>query len=198
MELDILEKAKEMFLNYGFKNTTMDDIASEMGISKKTLYKYYANKNSLVEETAEKIHQSCLCAIENITEENNNPIRENLKIKRTFREMFKNLGGSPLFQLQKYYPKVYEKIMRVEMKTFSECIKNNIKRGIKEEYYRKDTNINLCTEFYLAIIFSIHQKEKPQREVSELEYQALVYHTRAIATLKGLEELENQLKEKQL
>lgn len=197
MEIDILEKAKEMFLNYGFKNATMDDIASEMGISKKTLYKYYDNKIALVEATVEKLHQSCLCVINRIIEENYNPIEENLKIKEMFREMFKNLGGSPLFQLQKYYPKIYEKVMQVEMKTFSECIKNNIERGIEEGYYLKNTNVDLCAEFYLAIIFSIHRQEKPQSEVLELEYQALVYHTRAIATLKGLEELENQLKEKQ-
>lgn len=194
MEEKILDKAREMFLKLGFKSVTMDDIANELGVSKKTLYKYYNNKHSLVEEATAQMHQSYINAICFITEQGYSPIKENLEIKEMFKEMFKNVGGSPLFQLKKYYPKVYEKLITVEIVAFSECIKNNIERGITEGYYRKDFNIGLYTDFYLALIFSAHQKEIPHSEVLKLEHEALIYHTRAIATKKGLEELEKQLK----
>lgn len=194
MKQKILDKAGEMFLKLGFKSVTMDDIAREMGVSKKTIYKYFSNKQSLVEESTSKIHESCLNAICLITEQGFSAIEENLEIKKMFREMFKNVGGSPLFQLKKYYPKVFEKVMSVEIVAFSECIKNNIKKGIEEGFYRKDINIEVCVDFYLAVVFNIHEKDIPHLKTLELEQEALLYHTRAIATLKGLEELENQLK----
>lgn len=194
MKQEILQKAGEMFLKLGYKSVTMDDIAREMAISKKTLYKYFSNKQELVEKSTLSIHQSCLMAIDRITEEGYSPIKENLEIKKMFRDMFNNIGGSPLFQLKKYYPKVYEKIMETEVVAFSECIKNNIKKGVESGFYRKDLNIDVCVDFYLSLVFSIHEKDITHSEVLDLEQEALLYHTRAIATQKGLEELENQLK----
>lgn len=194
MKKTILDKAGEMFLKLGYKSVTMDDIANEMAISKKTLYKYFANKQNLVEESTTQIHQSCLNAIYKITESGFNPIKENFETKKMFREMFKNLGGSPLFQLEKYYPKIYERVVSIEVVTFSECIKNNIDKGIKDGYYRKNINIEACIDFYLSIIFNIHKKDISSLDVLNLEQQALEYHTRAIATQKGVEELEYQLK----
>lgn len=194
MKQKILDTAGEMFLSLGYKSVTMDDIAQKIAISKKTLYKYFSNKESLVEESTVRIHEVCLGAICKITEQGYTPIKENLEIKEMFREMFKNLGGSPLFQLKKYYPKIYGKVMETEVVAFSECIKNNIEKGIAEGYYRKDINVAVCVNFYLSLVFSIHEKDIPQAEVLVLEHEALLYHTRAIATEKGIQELENQLK----
>lgn len=193
MQQKILDKAGEMFLKLGFKSVTMDDIASEIGVSKKTIYKYFDNKHALVEESTYMMHQSCLDAICFITEQGFSPIEENLEIKKMFREMFKNVGGSPLFQLRKYYPKVFEKVMNTEVLAFSECIKNNIEKGIESGFYRKDINTSVCVDFYLSLVFRIHEKDIPHSEVLDLEQEALLYHTRAIATPKGLEELEFQL-----
>lgn len=193
MKEKILDKAGEMFLNLGYKSVTMDDIANEMAISKKTLYKYFNNKHQLVEECTSKIHQSCLLAINTINEQGFTPIKENFEIKNMFKEMFKNLGGSPLFQLKKYYPKVYQKVMEVEVVAFSNCIKDNLERGIKAGYYREDIKIDVYVDFYLSLVFSIHEKDISHLQVLELEQEALLYHTRAIATSKGLKELENQL-----
>lgn len=194
MKQKILDKAGEMFLKLGFKSVTMDYIATEMGVSKKTIYKYFSNKHALVEESTTMLHESCLNAICFITEQGFSPIKENLEIKKMFRDMFKNVGGSPLFQLKKYYPKVFEKVMQTEVVAFSECIKNNIEKGIKDGFYRKDLKIDICVDFYLSLVFSINEKDISHDEVLNLEHEALLYHTRAIATPKGLEELENQIK----
>lgn len=195
MKEKILDKAGEMFLKYGYKSVTMDDIASEMAISKKTLYKYFDNKENLVDESTSQIHQSCLSAISDITARGFTAIKENLEIKKMFREMFKNVGGSPLFQLKKYYPKVYDKVMSVEVVAFYECIKNNILKGIESGFYRKDLKVDISVDFYMALIFSTHQKAISHSEILKIELEALIYHTRAIATEKGLKELENLLKE---
>ena len=198
MRTKIIEKAGELFLKLGFKSVTMDEIANELGISKKTLYKYFNNKLSLVEETTSTLHESCFCVIEKITKENFNAIKENFEIKNTFKEMFQNASSSPIYQLKKYYPKIHEKTMEKEMILFSECLKKNLQKGINQGYYRKDTNIELATQFYFYLVFSIHENTIENYKIPKLEQEVLVYHTRAIATEKGLQELEYQLKNNKL
>ncbi len=198
MKEKIIEKAGELFIKLGFKSVTMDDIANELGISKKTLYKYFSNKHSLVEETTTTMHNSCLCGIETITNQGFNAIEENFEIKKMFKEMFQNASSSPIYQLKKYYPKIHQKTMEKEIVLFSECLKENLKKGIKEGFYRKDTNLELATQFYFYLVMSVHENTVENHKVPILEREVLIYHTRAIATEKGLLELENQLNNNQL
>ena len=198
MKDKIIEKAGELFVKLGFKSVTMDDIANELGISKKTLYKYFNNKHALVEETTSKMHDSCLFGIEMITSQGFNAIEENFEIKKMFKEMFQNASSSPIYQLKKYYPKIHAKTMEKEIILFSECFKTNFEKGIQEGYYREDINIELATQFYFSLVFSIHENTVENHRIPKLEQEALVYHTRAIATEKGLSELEHQLKNNQL
>ena len=77
MKDKIINKAKEMFLRLGFKNITMDDIACEMCISKKTIYKYFSNKDVLIEESVELVHKEVHETIDKIVSQNFNAIEEN-------------------------------------------------------------------------------------------------------------------------
>lgn len=198
MKDKIITKAGELFLKLGFKSVTMDDIASELAISKKTLYKHFSNKNTLVEETTVSLHNSCFVEIEKLTNQEFNPIEENFKIKKMFKEMFKNASSSPVYQLKKYYPKVHEKTMQKEMVLFSNCLIKNLERGIEQGFYRNDINIELVTKFYISLVFSIHENTIDNHKIPKLEQDVLAYHTRAIATPKGISELEKQLKNNQL
>lgn len=198
MKEKIIEKSGEMFLNLGFKSVTMDEIANALGISKKTLYKYFSNKNSLVEETTNSLHNSYLQIIENIASQGFNAIKENFEIKKIFKEMFQNAASSPVYQLKKYYPKIYKKAMEKEVVLFSECLKLNFEKGIKEGYYREDVNVALATQFYFSLVFNIHENTAENHKIPKLEQEVLIYHTRAITTKKGIEELEKQLKNNQL
>lgn len=198
MKEKITIKAAELFLNLGFKSVTMDDIANELAISKKTLYKHFSNKHALVEKSTAKLHDSCFNIIEMITEQGFNAIKENFEIKKIFKEMFQNASSSPIYQLKKYYPKIHEKTMEKEIVLFSECFKRNMEKGIEEGFYRTDINIELATKFYYSLVFSIHENTIENDKIPKLEQEVLKYHTRAIATKKGLEELEKQLKNYQL
>lgn len=198
MKEKIIGKAGELFIKLGFKSVTMDDIANALGISKKTLYKYFSNKHSLVEETTTTMHDSCLFGIEMITNQGFNAIKENFEIKKMFKEMFQNASSSPIYQLKKYYPKIHQKTMEKEIILFSECFKKNFENGINEGFYREDINIELASQFYFSLVFSIHENTIENHKIPKLEQEVLVYHTRAIATEKGLLELEHQLKNNQL
>ena len=193
MKEKIIKKATDMFLKLGFKSVTMDDIANEMCISKKTIYKYFSNKEKLVEEGTEVVHQKIHDLMDEIVAKNFNAIEENFQMREMFKEMFQSFDHSPAYQLKKHYPEIYQKMMENEIEDCSNVFGQNIEKGIKEGLYRQDTDIEASVKFYYTLIFSINENTMLEKEASELELKALEYHTRAIATEKGIKELEKQL-----
>ena len=194
MKDKIINKAKEMFLRLGFKSITMDDIACEMCISKKTIYKYFSNKDVLIEQSVELVHKEVHETIDKIVSKNFNAIEENFEIKRMFREMFRSAESSPIYQLKKHYPEVYAKALSSQIEVCEKCFRDNIQKGINEGLYRENLDINNYVKFYYTLIFNINENTASGIEAEELEVKALEYHIRAMATLAGIIELEKHLK----
>ena len=194
MREKIVIKAKEMFLKLGFKSITMDDIAFEMGISKKTIYKYFSNKELLIEESTQMVHEEVRETIESTVAKNHNAIEENFEIRRMFKEMFKYSETSPVYQLKKHYPEVYQRVVGNQIEICQGCFRDNILKGISEGLYRDTIDVENYVKFYYTLIFSISENTALEKEVSNLEQIALEYHIRAMATLSGITELEKQLK----
>ena len=193
MKEKIIAKATEMFLKLGFKSITMDDIAGEMCISKKTIYKYFINKEVLIEESTETMHRALHQIIETIISKNYNPIRENFEIRKMFRETFQTADTSPLYQLKKHYPEIHEKVMNVEKSECNRFLRQNIERGIAMGLYRPEIDIENYIKFYYILIFHINDNTVLESDAQDAEMAILEYHTRAIATPEGVDELENLL-----
>ena len=194
MKDKIINKAKEMFLRLCFKSITMDDIACEMCISKKTIYKYFSNKDILIEESIDLVHKEVKETMDAIISKNYNAIEENFEIKRMFREMFKSAESSPIYQLKKHYPDIYNKVLNIQVSICEDCFRKNILKGIKEGLYRENLDIENYVKFYYTLIFTINENTMLEKESHELELKALEYHIRAMATLAGIIELEKHLK----
>ena len=193
MKNRILQKSTDMFLRLGFKSITMDDIACEMCISKKTIYKYFSNKDLLIEESVQMVHKEVHETITKIVSQNFNAIEENFEIRRMFKEMFKSAESSPIYQLKKHYPEIYEKVLRMQVSVCEECFRDNIIKGINEGLYRKELDIENYVKFYYTLIFNINENTMLEKDAQELELKALEYHIRAMATLTGIKELEKQI-----
>ncbi|PWA08077.1 TetR/AcrR family transcriptional regulator [Flavobacterium laiguense] len=193
MKDKIISKATDLFLKLGFKSVTMDDIAGEMCISKKTIYKYFCNKEVLIEESTELVHKTVHEIIDTIVAKNHNAIEENFEIRKMFKEMFKSSDTSPLYQLKKHYPEIYQNVMSREINECTMCFKQNIEKGITQELYRKDLDVDVYVKFYYTLIFNINENTASETEARKLELEALEYHTRAMATPKGIVELEKQI-----
>ena len=192
----ILKKAGEIFLKLGFKSVTMDDIANELGISKKTIYKYFKNKAHLVDEAILHIHEAMYKEVSIVYNMGYNAIQENFEVNKVFKGFMQNLDDSPLYQLQKYYPETHQKIMSQEYCLFKDCLLSNIQKGIEEGLYRKGIIIDQVTKFYFSLIMSVHDSNLytySKNTINKLELNVLEYHTRAIATAKGIIILEEQL-----
>lgn len=193
MKEKIIAKASDLFMKLGFKSVTMDDIAGEMCISKKTIYKYFCNKELLIEEATEMVHRTIHLSIDTIVAKSYNPIEENFEIRKMFKEMFKTGGTSPAYQLKKHYPEIYDSVMSREINECNTVFRQNIEKGIQQGLYRKDILIDTYVNFYYILIFSINGNISSEIESKEIELQALEYHTRAMATPEGIIELEKQL-----
>lgn len=193
MKDKIISKAGELFLKLGFKSITMDDIAGEMCISKKTIYKYFCNKEVLIEESTANVHKEVHQGIYSIIAQNYNAIEENFEIRKMFKEMFQSTDSSPIYQLKKHYPEIYEKVISREMDECNRFFKQNIEKGIEQGLYRGNINIQNYTRFYYHLLFSIKENTSSEKEGQKLELEILEYHTRAMATLAGIIELEKQL-----
>jgi len=194
MKEKIISKATELFLKLGFKSVTMDDIAGEMCISKKTIYKYFCNKETLIEQTTTLVHEQVRYVINTIVSQNHNAIKENFEIRKMFKEMFKSSDNSPIYQLKKHYPEIYQNIIKIEIKECKSCFYENISKGISEGLYRNDINIDYYVQFYYILIFHINENTSSEIEARKIELEALEYHSRAMATPEGIIELEKQLK----
>ncbi len=194
MKDKIIAKASEMFLKLGFKSITMDDIAGEMCISKKTIYKYFCNKEVLIQESTALVHKQVHELIESVVAEKHNAIFENFKIKEMFKELFNNSAdSSPVYQLKKHYPEIYQRVLEQEVNQCEHWFRENIKKGITEGLYRPDVDIETYVKFYYILIFHINENTSSENEAQRIELKALEYHTRAMATEAGIIELEKNL-----
>lgn len=197
MKDKILDKASDMFLTLGFKSVTMDDIANELGMSKKTIYVHFPNKSNLVERSSMHVFNKishgidCICALKK------NPIEEIYDIKKFVKDHLKDEKSSPLYQLQKYYPKTFKTLKKMQFEMMSKCVKTNLNRGIKQGLYRNNLNLEIINRLYFNAMISIKDPNlfpKQQFSANELMHHFLEYHARGICTLKGLEKLNQILK----
>src|SRR5690606_16177658 len=150
MKEDILKSAVNLFLNYGFKSVTMDDIASTQGISKKTIYQYFENQTVRVEETVLYLFHTISSGIQAICDLEKNPIEEILEIKKFLMHNLKDEKSSPQYQLEKYYPKIYKDIKEKQFCVMENCVGCNLERGIKNGLYRSNINIDFISKIYFS------------------------------------------------
>lgn len=188
MKEKILQKATDMFLSYGFKSVTMDDIANKMGISKKTIYTHYANKTELVADSTMHMFDIISNGIDHICALEKNPIEELYEIKKFVMVNLKNEKSSPQYQLQKYYPKVHDVLRNKQFEIMQECVVRNIEKGIELGIYRENLNIGFVSRIYFSGVHSIKDLQVfplEQFPVSTLIDEYLEYHLRGIVTPAG-------------
>lgn len=182
-----------MFLNLGFKSVTMDDIANELGISKKTIYAHFTTKTKLVEAVTVHLFDTIYQGIKDIKAQKKDPIEEVYEIKSFSMKHLKDEKTSPQYQLNKYYPKLFKNINKKQYELVQTVVIENLERGIKTGHYRSDIPISFVSRIHFVGMLGIKDKDLfPPEEYSNsklMEY-FLEYHMRAIATSKGLKTLQ--------
>lgn len=193
----IIQQAATIFMRYGIKSITMDDMARHLGISKKTLYLYVKDKEELVSKVLDtfcKDEDHQICQIRKTAE---NAIDELLEIGKWVMQTLQNLHPSVTFDMEKYHPEAYRKMQTDRFAAVYSHIMSNIKKGQKEGFYRKDINPDIITKIYITRMDAMFSNELfPVNEYRLVDvYQEMFrYHIRGIASEKGLEYLQQKAK----
>lgn len=198
MREKIIDKSCELFLNLGFKSVTMDEIASALGVSKKTIYKFFMNKTALVDAVTNHMFDKISCGIDRVCHLDMNPIVEVFAIKKLVMEHLNDEKSSPLYQLQKYYPKLFISLQKKQFQVMQNCVVDNLKKGVEIGLYRKNIDAEFISRIYFVGITGIKNKDifpLNNYSMKDIMNHYLEYHLRGICTEKGLVHLENQLKQ---
>lgn len=143
----IMHAAVDLFLQYGFKNVTMDDVARRAGISKKTLYQHFSNKPELVTASVtwymEMNAQMCRKAIT----EASNALETLVRVDAELESIYRKLNPLSMLELQRFYPEAWERFREVLVKQDVEMIRETIARGIQEELIRPELDPELIARY---------------------------------------------------
>jgi len=194
----ILETAAELYQKYGIKSVTMDDVAHECMISKKTLYKYVNDKIDLLQKTFKNESLKHGKFFTEISEKGLNAVEQVVEIHKILIKMMKTHNPAVEHDLIKYYPIVHRQLSEKKSKLVFEMIKINLQKGIDEGLYYDDIDIELVAK--QRVILQVQKIENPIVSYKEfLKPKAvrkmLLYHMRAICTTKGLNVFHEKIKE---
>jgi len=197
-EKELFEKVTHLFMRYGIKSMTMDEVARNLGISKKTLYLYVDNKKDLVKRMME-LHIDCeQCNLQESFTECENAIDEMMTMSQKVSAQMKEMHPSILFDMKKYHPDAFQILLNHKDKFIRECIQLNLKDGIEQGLYRSNFNPEIVTNFYLFLVGSIMNPElnsKQEFNFYETHTEMMRYHIRGIASSKGREYLKTKFKQ---
>lgn len=194
---NIIEKASELFSHYGIKSVTMDDISRELGISKKTLYKYVANKDDLVDHYIAFTTEKRKCNVDEIKKQNFNAIEELLAVNEHVIEMLKNYNPSTDFDLKKYYPDRYRKLRERRQHNMFLAVKENIVKGKQEGLYRRELDEDIIAKVHVSRIENSFANEMfTIDELTSWRFirEMMIYHIHGIANPEGIRFFYKKLK----
>jgi TetR/AcrR family transcriptional regulator, cholesterol catabolism regulator len=184
----ILQKADELFNRYGIRSVSMDDIAAQLGMSKKTLYQYYADKDELVTGVFSAIMENNKNRCTECRKMSENALHEVFLSFDRVQEMFANMNPAVLFDMEKYHSGCFKKFKEFQNGFMYQMIKSNIERGVEEGIYREDIDIDILTRYRIhSIMMSFNPEVFPNNRTHllHIEQQLLEVFLNGIATSKG-------------
>jgi TetR/AcrR family transcriptional regulator, cholesterol catabolism regulator len=195
----ILKKADELFNRYGIRSVSMDDIASQLGMSKKTVYQYYADKDELVTDVFTGIMECNKHRCTEGHEQSENALHEVFLSFDWVQEMFANMNPAVLFEMEKYHPGCFKKFKEHQNGFMYHMLKSNIERGMNEGIYREDLDVDILTRYRIhSILLAFDPEVFPgnRHNIIYIERQLLEVFLNGIATSKGHKLIQKYLNQR--
>ncbi|MDX2171554.1 MAG: TetR/AcrR family transcriptional regulator [Bacteroidota bacterium] len=184
----ILKGVEELFFKYGIKNITMDEIARHMGISKKTIYHYFKDKDEVVHSLMLHTIEDDRCRIKNAREHAKNVVEEVFKMMDEMREMLGRINPILFYELHKFYPQTWKIFQEFKSSFILAMVEASLRRGQQEGYIRLDIDIKILTRMRVEMVEQAMKGEMfPSEQFNVLDVQlALTEHfLYGVCTLKG-------------
>jgi TetR/AcrR family transcriptional regulator, cholesterol catabolism regulator len=188
MQDRILHKARELMFQTGVKHVTMDDLATQLGISKKTIYQFFKDKDALVSSVVEHELANHALICNQSMEAADNAVHEIFLLMTVIQEMFNRMNPLALFEIEKYYPLAFDKIKNHKDDFIFSMISANLEKGIAEGLYRKDVDVTILSKYRLEtslIPFNIHVFHPSKFDMLKVNLQIIEHFVYGVATLEG-------------
>jgi len=194
----IIDQVSQLYQQYGIKSVTMDDVARELGMSKKTLYNYVANKDDLVGHYVEYLRNQRKCNVDSIQGQDLNAIEEFFSVNEHVIDLLKHYNPSTDYDLRKYYPHHFQKLREFRRTNMYQAVRENILKGKQEGLYRDDLDEDIIARVHVSRIENSYANE--MFDISELTSrhfvrEMMIYHMRGICNERGIEFFNRKLKE---
>lgn len=194
---NIIGTAEELFLRYGFKRVTMDDIAREMAISKKTIYQYFKDKNEIVCSATERHLRKENEAIEALEAESENVIDYLVRLSKQLRRHMSTVNPGAMEDLKKYFPAGWKIFVHYKKEIFLKSMIKILRKGMEEGYFREDMNpevLGLMRVEQIQLAFDQSLFPRNRFDFADVQIELLRHFIAGIITEKGRELLKNYSK----
>jgi TetR/AcrR family transcriptional regulator, cholesterol catabolism regulator len=185
----ILEQARKLYVRYGIKSVTMDDVAQHLCISKKTLYEHFKDKEDLVRSIL--VHDSSIHhkIHHEIFSKNLNAVEELLEVYRMIHKRFRDYNPSMEYDIRKYYPDLYLSIREIRRNNMLKYFTENMEKGKQEGLYRKTLDVMIIAKLQVFRFENLFDNDLLSlQEVINLKvfHELFIYHMHGILSDKGL------------
>lgn len=187
--LHIIEQVRKLYQRYGIKSVTMDDVAKQLCISKKTLYEHFKDKEDLVRQVLLLEHERIGKYFRAIEKEDSNALEEILEVLKLIHTMYRDYNPSMEYDIRKYYPDLYTRIREIRRKRMFESSYRNLNKGKREGLYRKEMNSRIIARLQVFITENMFDNDLFSiEEITSLKVykEMFFYHIYGILSQKGL------------
>nr|MBS0037027.1 TetR/AcrR family transcriptional regulator [Saprospiraceae bacterium] len=188
MRESILSHARQVFFKRGVRSVTMDELCGQLGISKKTLYQHFANKEELIGEVVRGFMAENTQIIKELITGAPHAIEGFFNTSTHVYTIMSRISPVMVYEVKKYYPTIWEELQTFKRLSIQDMATENLRRGVEEGLYRRDIDVDLVMRFYLAILLNMNDEELfPETLVNPAKIYGtfIKYHIRSIATSKG-------------
>jgi TetR/AcrR family transcriptional regulator, cholesterol catabolism regulator len=199
MKERIQQKAEELFKRYGIRSVTMDEISFQLGISKKTLYQSFTDKEEIVNAVFDRMmdENKSKCVMDK--ELADNAIHEVFLAFDHVLQMFTEMNPAIIFDLHKYHPNVYVKFNAYKYEFLYNVIKENLQRGVKEELYRPEINIDIMTRYRIEssmLAFNTEIFPQSRKDLAGVEREIMEHFLYGLSTTKGIKLVQKYIQQR--
>jgi AcrR family transcriptional regulator len=192
----LVTKAEELFMRYGIRSIAMDDLARELGMSKKTLYQLVTNKEDLIRRVFTVFTEQQMEEIANRRARTDNAVAELVEVVQYMLAQLSRVSASFRYDLEKYYPVLNRELERLHESFFEAFIRENLEWGINEGLYRSNVDPEVIARIFVnTAVRTGHNELFPVHEyaLDKLLEQLFLYHIHGVATVKGIQYIKQYL-----
>jgi AcrR family transcriptional regulator len=195
----ILMKAADLFCRYGIRTITMDEIASQLGISKKTIYQFFTDKDDMVSAVIEQEIQRNEMECGNFREAAIDAVHQIFLALQSLEEMLKYTNPLMLYDLEKHHPASFQKLREYKYRFLYQVILENLEWGVGTDLYRPDIDKDIVAKARIEAAFLVFNPDvfpHSRYRISEVNFELAMLFLHGVATDKGKQLIESYTAER--